>query len=268
MIVLILGSGPNVLTCRDWPRAPFDRIVAINNAWAVRPDWDYLVYPDDFPAARHPVDVAPGQNLIQSGTYVPENNRFGGIIYTGATMAFSAGYWALGALKPRVLAYLGCDMVYSSGQTHFYGAGTADPLRPDPTLQDLRAKAARLELLAARAGCATVNLSTQESVLTFPSVQPDAAAQITPRRVTPDQIAAPLAAERALNAVCPSGRYWEGAALDAPALARIDALWLEAHAAAWSKADHPAQVPVSQAVDINTQSHEFARLRATGRAAD
>ena len=78
---------------------------------------------------------------------------FGGIVYAGATMAFTAGYWALSALQPRVLAYLGCDMIYPQGQTHFYGTGAADPLRPDPTLQNLRAKSARLELLAARAGC-------------------------------------------------------------------------------------------------------------------
>ena len=57
MIVLMLGSGPNVIACRDWPRATFDRIVTINNAWAVRPDWDDLVYPDDFPPERHPAGI-------------------------------------------------------------------------------------------------------------------------------------------------------------------------------------------------------------------
>ena len=66
-IVLILGSGPNVVACRDWPRAPFDRIVAINNAWAVRPDWDDLIHPDDFPAARMPVDIGAEQRIIHAG---------------------------------------------------------------------------------------------------------------------------------------------------------------------------------------------------------
>ena len=79
------------------------------------------------------------------------------------------GLWA--RCGPRVIAYLGCDMVYGEGRiTHFYGRGMADPLRPDPTLQNLRAKAARLELLAARDGCALVNLSADASVLTFPRV--------------------------------------------------------------------------------------------------
>ncbi|CUX80184.1 MAG: hypothetical protein HLUCCA05_10130 [Roseibaca calidilacus] len=232
MIVLILGSGPNVLSCRDWPRADFDRVLAINNAWAVRPDWDYLVFPDDFPPDRLPPKMEAGQTLVRSAEYVPHNNSFGGIIYAGATMAFSAGYWALGALRPQVLAYLGCDMVYSQGQTHFYGTGTADPLRPDPTLQNLRAKSARLELLAAQAGCATVNLSQAPSALTFPRVDP---VGLKNTRLPDDptaHIAAALAAETALNAVCPSGRYWDGPPLDAGALAQIDGLWLDAYAAA------------------------------------
>jgi hypothetical protein len=229
MIVLILGSGPNVVACRDWPRAPFDRILAINNAWAVRPDWDYLAFPDDFPAERAPVTLLPGQQLVPSSAYVPENNRFGGVVYAGATMAFSAGYWALGALRPKVIAFLGCDMVYSVGASHFYGQGSADPLRPDPTLQDLRAKSARLELLAAQAGCAMVNLSSGESRLTFPRATPTDAAHATPLQNVAPHIMQALSAERALAAYCPSGRYWEGNPLDAQAIARIDGLWRAAH---------------------------------------
>jgi len=232
MIVLILGSGPNVVDSRDWPRAPFDRIVAINNAWAVRPDWDFLAFPDDFPPERAPVALKKGQCFVPSDEYVPQNNRFGGIIYAGATMAFSAGYWALGALRPKVIAYLGCDMVYSAGASHFYGQGQADPLRPDPTLQDLRAKSARLELLAASEGCAMVNLSTSETRLTFPRAHPSDLAGIAPLHTVAAHIAPALAAEAELGAVCPSGRYWEGDPLDANALAQIDALWLSAHDAA------------------------------------
>lgn len=231
MIVLMLGSGPGVLACREWPRDGFDTIVAINNAWAVRPDWDYLVHPDDFPPDRHPPQTRPDQRIVPSDAYVPVNNRFGGIIYAGATMAFSAGYWALGALQPRVMAFLGCDMVYGSGATHFYGTGTADPLRPDPTLQDLRAKSARLELLAAQAGCAVVNLSTSDTRLTFPRARPrDLAATPCPVPCG-EAVAAALRAEQDLGAVWDNGRYWEGPALDDAALRHIDGLWLAAHAA-------------------------------------
>ncbi|SUZ30530.1 hypothetical protein ROE7235_00253 [Roseibaca ekhonensis] len=239
MIVLMLGSGPNVMASRDWPRAAFDRIVTINNAWAVRPDWDYLVFPDDFPPERRPLDLRPEQTLIPSDVYVPENNRYGGVVYAGATMAFSASYWALGALRPRVIGYLGCDMVYGTGATHFYGMGTADPLRPDPTLQNLRAKAARLELLAARDGCALVNLSKDASVLSFPRAGLDLLPSVAPRTGIADHIAPALAAERKLGAICPSGRYWDGPPLDAAALAEIDALWLAAHDAVHGTAVTP-----------------------------
>ena len=54
-VVLMLGSAPGVTEAALWPRAPFDRIVAINNAWRVRPDWDALVHPWDFPEDRRPL---------------------------------------------------------------------------------------------------------------------------------------------------------------------------------------------------------------------
>ncbi len=228
MIVLLLGSGPAVMAARDWPRAPFDCIVAVNNAWAVRPDWDVMLHPDDFPAERRPQVLSPDQRIVTADGYVPANNAFGGIIYAGATMAFSAGYWALAALRPRVLAYFGCDMVYQGSRTHFYGAGTADPLRRDPTLQDLYAKAARLELLGAQAGCAVVNLSQGESRLSFARALPDDLVGLSAPAVDAAAVAQALAAEARLAAYCPSGRYWEGAALDADALADIDALWCAA----------------------------------------
>ena len=53
-IALMLGSAPNTVQAQDWPRAPFDHIVAINNAWRIRPDWDDLCCPWDFPQDRRP----------------------------------------------------------------------------------------------------------------------------------------------------------------------------------------------------------------------
>lgn len=235
MIVLMLGSAPSVITCQDWPRTIIDRIVVLNNAWAVRADWDYLVHPDDFPPERHPPALQADQRTVASAEYVPANNRYGGVIYAGGTMAFSAGYWALATLRPKVLAYLGCDMIYGSGSTHFYGRGKADPLRADPTLQDLRAKSARLELLAASQGCAVVNLSALETRLVFPRANFENLAQIDAPDYSPEMTSAPLAAERQLDAYCPSGRYWDGPCLDARALARIDAMWRDAHQSALSK---------------------------------
>ena len=64
---------------KTWPRAPFDKIVAINNAYALRPDWDYLVYPWDFPAADIPTPHA-GQTLVDETAFVPAQNAFGGFV--------------------------------------------------------------------------------------------------------------------------------------------------------------------------------------------
>lgn len=225
--VLIIGSGPNAVNARQWDGSGFDSIVAINNAWAVRPDWTHHVFPDDFPEERRPEALAEGQVRVTSADYVPSNNRFGGIAYAGGTMAFTAAYWALDALKPDRLAFIGCDMMYAaSGNTHFYGQGTADPLRPDPTLQSLEAKAARFQALAAGAGCAVINLSNAPSRLTFPRAMPDQMGRHSP--IVPDRVAfgAALAAEKSAGLVFPSGKYWkEITDEDWATLARIDRLW-------------------------------------------
>ncbi|MFK7744956.1 MAG: hypothetical protein AB8B47_07875 [Roseobacter sp.] len=226
-IVLILGSGPNAPEAADWPRDAFDRIVTINNAWRVRKDWDDLIFPEDFPEDRRPTSVLPAQRLIQADAFVPAQNAYGGFVYAGGTMAFTAGYWALHALRPRVMAFLGCDMVYpKAGHTHFYGTGTADPLRPDVTLQDLGAKSARLGLMAAQQGCVCVNLSTQDSELVF---QRSTIGQLRglPSACVDDAAINHISdREEKLGHYVPSGRYWDEAdRLDAKALAEIDAAW-------------------------------------------
>ena len=229
-VVLILGSGPNVVASRNWPRDPFDRIVAINNAWAVRPDWNDLIHPDDFPQTRMPVDIAANQRIIRAFDYVPLQNTFGGFVYAGGTMAFTACYWALAALKPNVIAVMGCDMVYSdAGGTHFYGTGTADPLRQDVTLRSLEAKSARLMAVAARQGCAMVNLSTAPSRLVFPRAVIDDLATMRPNPVHKNIVDAALAQEAALDYYVPSGKYWkEEDRFDTDAIDALDALWLTA----------------------------------------
>lgn len=228
-VVLMLGSAPMVSDAADWARAPFDRIVAINNAWRVRPDWEFAVFPWDFPQDRRPVADA-GQTLVTEDHFVPAQNTYGGFVYAGATMAFTTGYWALDALKPAVIAVFGCDMHYAAtGKTHFYGSGAPDPLRKDITLRSLEAKSARLMVLAAMQGCAMVNLSTGPSRLIFPRVTRAAAAHARPRAYCPDHAAAALGAEAALGYMVPSGRYWEEADRFDPAeLDRIDVLWLRA----------------------------------------
>jgi hypothetical protein len=226
--VLMLGSGPTVTEAANWPRAPFDAIVAINNAHAVRPDWTHHIYPWDFPEARRGIAQA-GQRIVTQDDFVPAQNAFGGFVYAGGTMAFTAAYWALHALSPRVIAAFGCDMHYPKGQTHFYGAGTADPLRADITLQSLEAKSARLMILAAMEGCAMVNLSFGPSRLIFPRIPRDRAAHARPQPFDLRLADEALKREDALGYRVPSGRYWEEAHRFDPAeLRRIDMLWLSA----------------------------------------
>jgi hypothetical protein len=232
--VLILGSGPAAVAVRDWDRVAFDHVVAINNAWRLRPDWDVSIHPEDFPPEHRPPLLAPGQRRIEAADYVPVQNAYGGFVYAGGTMAFTAGYWALGALRPRVMAFFGCDMVYAaSGRTHFYGTGTADPLRADITLQSLEAKAARLQLLAAAQGCACVNLSWGPSRLVFPHAAIADLAGLSPLTADVDHLARAQAREAELGHFVPSGRYWtEAHRFDAGALRDLDDLWLAAHGAA------------------------------------
>ena len=177
-----------------------------------------------------PVDVSPSQRVIRAADYVPLQNALGGFVYAGGTMAFTASYWALAALKPKVIAVLGCDMVYASSQnTHFYGTGTADPLRKDVTLRSLEAKSARLMAIAARQGCAMVNLSTDESRLVFPRSTPEDAANATLGQFDQDAVTAALSEETRLDYYVPSGKYWkEEDRFDTDAIDALDQLWLKA----------------------------------------
>lgn len=234
--VLILGSGPNAVQAAGWPRTSVGGIVAINNAWQVRPDWDYLIHPEDFPANRMPKALGRRQKTVTAAQYVPAQNAFGGFVYAGGTMAFTAAYWALHALRPKVLAFIGCDMIYpDTGPTHFYGTGTADPLRDDVTLQNLTAKSARLALIAAKNGCHCVNLSQDETRLVFPraALSDLDALRAAPVTLNTNTSESADACEAQLGYFVPSGRYWEGRhQFSAKALARLDSLWLRAYRAA------------------------------------
>lgn len=239
-IVLIIGSAPDALRARAWDKKLFTHVVAINNAWQVRDDWDFLLHPEDFPLARRPLALAPQQAVITAQDYVPVQNDFGGFVYAGGTMAFTSAYWALGHLRPQVLAFIGCDMVYAAtGQaTHFYGNGNADPLRHDVSLQSLEAKSARLLYLAAQQQCRCVNLSqAAESRLLFPRSSL-AELQLSAPALTANHAEAcfdesyaaqALQREQDLNYQFASGRYWEHLAMiSASECAGVDALWLQA----------------------------------------
>ncbi len=238
-IVLILGSAPDAMRARDWPRGNVTDIVAINNAWRVRRDWDWHIHPEDFPSVNRPRDIGTDQQVITAKDYVPRQNELGGFVYAGGTMAFTAGYWALHALRPRVIAWLGCDMIYDGGErTHFYGKGDPDPLREDISLRSLEAKSARLMLIAAQHGTACVNLSEGRSRLVFPRSSPERLSGISNPRKGESIVAAPLAEEARLGYLVPSGRYWEEAhRFDADEIDRLESLWMDA----FSQAGHSVE---------------------------
>jgi len=225
MKVLVLGSGPNVVTAQNWADHSFDCIIAINNAWRVRPDWNYLIHPSDFPTERMPQSRQLHQKFITYEDYVPAQNALGGFVYAGGTMAFTAGYWALNTLTPTIIAYIGCDMIYSKTQSHFYGRGKADPLRNDVTLRSLEAKSARLLAMGHRQDCRVVNLSTQESRLIFPRA--DIENTNVRSSLKPQAIEKALQMEAEANYFVPSGKYWkEEERFDPGIIDKIDAAWL------------------------------------------
>ena len=227
MFILIIGSAPDALDAQNFNRDHFEGLLAINNAWNVRKDWDYCIFPDDFPKNRRP-NESRDQKLIGSEQYVPIQNKFGGFVYSGGTMAFTAGYWALGHLKPKAIAYIGCDMIYDGEDTHFYGKGEPDPLREDPTLKNLKAKSARLEALAASQNCSIFNLSNKaKSNLVFRRNSLEKIPQqCTPRSVNRDLLKTALQQEKKLGYYVEDGKYWKHVAkFDQEKINALDMLW-------------------------------------------
>ena len=229
--VLLLGSAPNSIIARKWDKENFDRIVAINNAWQVRDDWNDLIYPHDFLQERMPSILTENQNLVDEESFVPAQNKYGGFIYAGGTMAFTAAYWILDHHKPQQIAFMGCDMHYpKKGQTHFYGTGDPDPLRNDISLTSLEACAARFYVFALKQGCQTVNLSQSQSRLIFPRAS-ETRSELPARLLTLDQnaVSDALALEKELGYFVLSGRYWKVASIiDRKHMLELDKLWLSA----------------------------------------
>lgn len=237
-VVLIVGSAPDAVRINSLDLSLFNSCIAINNAWRLKREWDYVIYPEDFPTQHQPKNTLI-KKIITAKEYVPMQNNYGGFIYAGGTMAFTAGYWALGALKPDMIVYLGCDMIYSDtlSNNHFYGKGTADPLREDITLQSLEAKSARLMAFAKFNNCTIVNLSEQQkSRLLFPRIKIDHLQEknktlnfsiINKIKLNLGAVKKALKSEKKLNYMVLSGRYWEVIKkFDALKLNEIDQLWL------------------------------------------
>ena len=170
--ILIIGSAPDSVSASKWKNFIFNNIVVINNAWKVVEGWTDHIFPHDFPSQNKPQVLKSSQKKVDEKQFVDIQNQYGGFVYAGGTLAFTALYWALGYYSPRSIDILGCDMVYpKTGSTHFYGTGTADPLREDISLRSLEAKSARVYSIALRQGCQIANLSKADSKLIAPRRQ-------------------------------------------------------------------------------------------------
>jgi hypothetical protein len=224
-----LGSAPDAIRAAEFELNSFTSIVAINNAWKITPRWTHSIFPTDFPFERRPKEKLK-RTLHTAQEYVPIQNKYGGFLYAGGTMAFTAAYWALGCLNPSLIAFLGCDMVYKGINTHFYGSGTADPLRVDPSLRSIEAKANRFEYIANKEGCSVVNISEKdESRLTHKKVKISRLDNyhFSDRKLNETFVIKALALEKQLDYFVESGKYWkETNRFDLAKIDELDLLWV------------------------------------------
>ncbi len=227
--ILILGSAPDVIESKSWESNIFSEILVINNAWKIRNDWSYCIFPTDFPLNKRP-KPSSNQKLISAEEYVKEQNKFGGFVYAGGTMAFTAAYWSLAKLSPDVLFFLGCDMIYEGNKTHFYGKGNPDPLREDISLRSLIAKSARLEAIASTHNCKIFNLSKKKvSNLIFRKVKIEQVKykeNFEKRNFKTNKIVKALELEKKLNYFIEDGKYWKHQKeFEISKIDKIDKLW-------------------------------------------
>ena len=230
MNILIIGSAPSAIMANSWDLSIFDRVVAINNAWKISPLWTNSIFPEDFPIDKRPVPNSK-QTVHSALEYVQAQNHFGGFVYAGGTMAFTAAYWSLYTFAPSIIAYLGCDMIYSGSKTHFYGKGTPDPLRNDKTLTNLRAKSARFEAIASQLKCTVLNLSTlPKSNLvhrraTLDELNSDS---FSPKKINQAELNHGLELEKKLNYFVPNGKYWKKIhSFKEEEIHKLDRIWLK-----------------------------------------
>ncbi len=229
--VLIIGSGPNATDVQGYKLSAFNKIVAINNAWRVTEHWTDLIYPYDFPADRLPTKLTTSQRLIDETHFVPSQNHYGGFVYAGGTMAYTAAYWALREYAPGEICFIGCDMHYpETGHTHFYGTGSPDPLREDISLTSLEGSSARFMCLAARQGCNVFNLSDGPSRLIFPRQSLDRSGPSAPYPgINSKLITDCLEIEQQLGYFVEDGRYWLAAdQFNKSELEQLNKRWLMA----------------------------------------
>jgi len=127
--VLIVGSGMTAKQVSDYPYQQKDWcILTCNHGWKATPHWKYAVMST---GVERP-EPGPGQTVLPTAEKIL--CYFGGHNECGFSMMMVASYWSLLNLEPKVIGYLGADMIYTpdaNGDTHFYGIG-ADIKKGEP----------------------------------------------------------------------------------------------------------------------------------------
>lgn len=159
--ILILGSGLTAPLIKDINLKNW-KVLAINNAWKLGV-YDWLIYPNDF----NSIPTDDRINHIQHFDYFSAIKNIAGTqSERGNTMMFNAAYYAI-AKGAKNIGFLGCDMHYpASGNTHFYGTGTPDPLRLGEN--NLMMYLNRLQSIADNHSINLYNFSPQEQVSMLP----------------------------------------------------------------------------------------------------
>ncbi len=125
-----------------------------------------------------------------------------------------------------LVALFGFDMHYPKiGKTHFYGKGTADPLREDISLMSLKAKSNRFLHISQKENCLVGNLSDGPSKLTFPRVTSKYSWPKVPS-LNDDLISKALQREKDLNYFDVTGRYWQNLdKYNVQEIKKLDDIW-------------------------------------------
>ena len=229
--VLIIGSAPDATKARELDLTFFDTVIVINNAWKVISNWNELIFPYDFPDDKKPKLIAKKQRFVTEKEFVPAQERLGGFVYAGATMTFTAGYWALVEHKPSLMCFLGCNMVYPSDtQTHFYGSGRKDPLRDDISLTSLKACSRRLLAIAKMRNCDLISLSSGFTNLDIPQLDFSQLDNFHTSIVVDDQrVVDAFLLEESFGYFFRGKKYWEFLdQIDKSHLIELDRVWVDA----------------------------------------
>ena len=229
--VLIIGSAPDATKARELDLTFFDTVIVINNAWKIIPNWNELIFPYDFPNNKKPKSIGKQQRFVTEKEFVPAQESLGGFVYAGATMTFTAGYWALVEHKPSLMCFLGCNMIYPSNtQTHFYGSGRKDPLRDDISLTSLKACSRRLLAIAKLRNCDLISLSSGVTNLDIPQLDFSQLDNFHTSIVVDHQrVADAFLLEESFGYFFRGKKYWEFLdQIDKSHLIELDKVWVDA----------------------------------------